>query len=220
MSTVTPHFSHGTSNEQLLLEDLIAESVYHRGTEFFYIPRTLVGKDELLGEDRLSQFKTAFPISMYLENVDGYEGSNFMVQKFGLMIEQSATLTVSRRQWDQFVGRYGKTIIPSRPCEGDLIFFPMTKTLFHIMYVEHQDPFYQLKKRYVYRLSIETFQYASEKIETGIEEIDVFEELKSFDIEVNPVETSQSYGDNDKFKEEGTNLIVTNNNPLGTITLE
>lgn len=219
MSTITPYFSHGARNEQLLLEDLIAESIFQRGIQFFYIPRTLVGKDEILGEDRLSEFKTAFPVAMYLENVDGYTGGNFMIQKFGLMIEQSATLTISIRQWEQFVGKYGKTIIPNRPNEGDLIYFPLTKTLFHILYVEHQDPFYQLNKRFVYRLSIETFQYGSERIETGVDDIDVFEDLKSYDVEVNGVDVSQSYGDNDKFKDEGVDLIVDNNNPLGKITL-
>jgi hypothetical protein len=45
--------------------------------------------------------------------------------------------------------------------------------------VKHQDPFYQIGKLYVYKLQVELFQYASEKIDTGIEEVDAFETLKT-----------------------------------------
>ena len=174
------YFSHGTRNEQYLVEDLIIESLKIYGNEFFYIPRTLVSKDEILGEDRLSEFKSSFPIEMYFENIDSFDGQGQFIQKFGLMVEQSATLVVARRRWDQLVGRYGQTIIPTRPCEGDLIYFPLTKGLFEIKFVKHQDPFYQLGKLYVYKLQIELFQYSSERIDTGIKEVDVFETLKTF----------------------------------------
>jgi hypothetical protein len=140
----------------------------------------LVSKDNILGEDRLSQFKASFPIEMYFENVDSLDGQGAFIQKFGLMMEQSATLVVARRRWDQLIGRYGQTIIPTRPCEGDLIYFPLSKGLFEIKFVKHQDPFYQLGKLYVYKLQIELFQYSSERIDTGIREVDVFETLKTF----------------------------------------
>ena len=176
------YFSHGTKNEQYLLEDIILESISIYGTDFYYIPRSLVAKDEILGEDRLSHFKTAYPIEMYLETVDGFEGQGAFIQKFGLMMEQSATLTVARRRWEQLVGRYGQTQLPNRPCEGDLLYFPLTNGLFEIKFVQHQDPFYQLGKLYVYKLQVELFQYASERIDTGLKEIDVFESLKTFDV--------------------------------------
>ena len=174
------YFSHGTRNEQYLVEDLIIESLKIYGNEFFYIPRTLVSKDNILGEDRLSQFKSSFPIEMYFENVDSFDGQGQFIQKFGLMVEQSATIVVARRRWEQLVGRYGQTIIPTRPCEGDLIYFPLTKGLFEIKFVKHQDPFYQLGKLYVYKLQIELFQYSSERIDTGIKEVDIFETIKTF----------------------------------------
>lgn len=180
MSTTNVYFSHGTRNEQYLVEDLIIESLKIYGNEFFYIPRTLVSKDEILGEDRLSQFTSSFPIEMYFENVDSLAGQGAFIQKFGLMMEQSATLVVARRRWDQLVGRYGQTTIPTRPNEGDLIYFPLTKGLFEIKFVTHQDPFYQLGKLYVYKLQVELFQYASERIDTGIAAVDAFESLKSF----------------------------------------
>jgi hypothetical protein len=180
MTTTNVYFSHGTRNEQMLVEDLIIESLRLYGNEVFYIPRTLVSKDNVLGEDRLSEFKSSFPIEMYFENVDSYGGQGAFIQKFGLMIEQSATLVVARRRWDQFVGRYGVTTVPTRPNEGDLIYFPLTHALFEIKFVQHQDPFYQLGKLYVYKLQVELFQYSSERIDTGIAEVDAFETLKTF----------------------------------------
>lgn len=174
------YFTQGTRNEQYLVEDLIIESLKIYGQDMFYIPRTLVSKDNILGEDRLSQFKTSFPIEMYFENVDSFDGQGAFMQKFGLMVEQSATLVVARRRWEQLVGRFNQTQIPSRPCEGDLLYFPLTKGLFEIKFVKHQDPFYQLGKLYVYKLQVELFQYASERIDTGNAEIDAFESLKTF----------------------------------------
>ena len=180
MSTVNVYFSQGTKNEQFLIEDIIIESLKIYGNEVFYIPRSLVSKDNVLGEDRLSQFKTAFPIEMYFENVDSFGGQGAFIQKFGLMIEQSATLVVARRRWNQFIGRYGVTTVPNRPNEGDLIYFPLTGGLFEIKFVQHQDPFYQLGKLYVYKLQVELFQYSSERIDTGIAQVDAFESLKTF----------------------------------------
>lgn len=180
------YFSNGIRSEQLTYEDIIVESISIYGQDFFYIPRTLVGKDEILGEDRLSQFKTAYGIEMYLESHNGFEGQGAFIQKFGLMMEQSATLTVARRKWEQLVGQHGKSLLPNRPAEGDLLYFPLTGGLFEIKFVTHQDPFYQAGKLYVYKLQVELFQYASEHITTGIKEIDIFETLKTFDTDKVP----------------------------------
>jgi hypothetical protein len=178
------YFSHGNKSEQLFHEDLIVESLSIYGQDMYYIPRTLVAKDEILGEDRLSKFKDAYPVEMYLENVDGFDGQGAFIQKFGLMMEQSATLVVARRRWDQLVGRHGTTQLPNRPCEGDLLYFPLTNGLFEIKFVQHQDPFYQIGKLFVYKLQVELFQYASEKLDTGISDIDVFESLKTQDTSI------------------------------------
>lgn len=182
------YFTQGTSSEQNLVEDLIIESLKIYGKNFYYIPRTLVSKDDILGEDRLSEFKNSYQIEMYFESVDSFDGQGAFMQKFGLMMEQSATLVVARRRWEKLIGKKGTTILPNRPTEGDLIYFPLTKGLFEIKFVKHQDPFYQLGKLYVYKLQVELFQYASEKIDTGIPDIDVFETLKtvSTDLTRNP----------------------------------
>ena len=178
------YFSNGTKSEQLFHEDLVVESLSIYGSDFYYIPRQLVAKDEILGEDRLSKFKDAYPIELYLENVDGFEGQGAFIQKFGLMMEQSATLVMARRRWDQLIGRFNTSILPNRPAEGDLLYFPLTNGLFEIKFVQHQDPFYQIGKLYTYKLQVELFQYASERIDTGISDIDVFETLKTEDLSI------------------------------------
>ena len=178
-----PYFKFGTNSEQNVVEDLIIECLQIYGQEMFYVPRTLVSKDEILGEDRLSEFKNAYPIEMYFENVDGFGGNGAFMSKFGLMIEQSATLVVARKRWQQAVAQYGQTILPNRPAEGDLLYFPLTGGLFEIKFVQHQNPFYQIGKLYTYKLDIELFQYASERIDTGYNVIDDFESLKTFDID-------------------------------------
>ena len=178
-----PYFKLGTNSEQNVVENLIIECLQIYGQELFYIPRTLVSKDEILGEDRLSEFKNAYPIEMYFENVDGFGGNGAFMSKFGLMIEQSATLVVARKRWQQAVAQYGQTILPNRPAEGDLLYFPLTGGLFEIRFVQHQNPFYQIGKLYTYKLDVELFQYASERIDTGYNVIDDFESLKTFDID-------------------------------------
>ena len=198
------YFTNGTRSEQLTYEDIIVESISIFGQDFYYIPRTLVGKDEILGEDRLSKFKNAYQIEMYLESHDGFEGQGAFIQKFGLMMEQSATLTVARRTWERLVGQHGLSILPNRPSEGDLLYFPLTGGLFEIKFVKHQDPFYQAGKLYVYKLQVELFQYASEHIETGIKEIDNFESLKTFDADLLPNGSVTSF----KITNKGTNYTV------------
>ncbi len=222
MSVLNPYFAsgvtQGSSPEQNLIEELIIECLDIYSVEVQYIPRTLVSKDEILGEDRLSKFENAYPIAAYFENIDTFDGGGYMIQKFGLMVEQSATITLARKKWTELVGKTGTSILPNRPAEGDLIYFPLSKGLFEIKFVQHQDPFYQLGKLYVYKLQIELFQYASEKMVTGEEDIDVFETLKSFDESVNPdIDVPDSYGDNNKFKDKATSLIFNTNNPFGDI---
>lgn len=207
------------TNQNLVIESLITEAIRMYACDFLYMPRKLVALDQLLGEDRLSQFKSAYPVPMYMENSDaGFEGQQAFASKFGLQMEQSATLTVARREWDKLCGKYKDGQLPNRPAEGDLLYFPMTGGLFEIMFVQHQTPFYQVGQLYVYQLNIETFRYSSEMINTGIPDIDVFETLKSHDPVINAsADTAQSFGDNDKLKAAATTPFFNVGNPFGDL---
>jgi hypothetical protein len=216
---INPYFTQGTTTEQNLVEDLIIESLKIYGKDLFYIPRTLVNVDNVFGEDRLSRFQNSYPIEMYFDNIDSFSGQGAMLQKFGLMMEQSATLTVARKRWQQLIGNHGTTNLPNRPSEGDLLYFPLTKGLFEIKFVQHQEPFYQLGKLYVYKLQVELFQYASERMDTGVPEVDAFEDLKSFDVTINPNvdEASGNFGTTEVFRQEAPADLFDLNNPFGEI---
>lgn len=212
-------------NEQMLLEDLTEESIKIWGQEFYYIPRVLVSKDNILGEDRLSKFKNAYPIEMYVETPNGFIGQGEFVQRFGLYIEQAIQVSVSRRRWKELVGRNKKNVITERPAEGDLVYYPITRRLFEIKYVEKETNFFQLGSLPVWKMTIELFQYSSERLDTGIPNIDAFETLKSFDesaLSNTPdstvnvgIDKPDDYGDNRKLQEEANNIGFDANNPFG-----
>lgn len=204
-------------NQNLLIEKLITEAIDIHSVKMFYIPRILIAEDKILGEDQLSKFKEAYPINVYQENVDGFDGEQAFASKFGLHVEKSATLQMARRKWDQLVGRYGKTVLPNRPAEGDLMYFPMTGGLFEILNVVHDQPFYQLGQLYVYKITVETFRYASESLETGVANIDDFVGLKSTDITVNPNLEEAKLGDNEIFQEEKKDFVWSSQSPFGSL---
>lgn len=208
----------GYGNQNLIIDKLHQESIEIASIDAMYIPRTLVAEDMILGEDRLSKFEHAYPILVYLENVEGFDGQNSFASKFGLQIDSSAKISVSRRAWDMAVSRYGKTVLPNRPCEGDLIFLPMTKGLFEINYVNHQDPFYQLGQVYTYKMTIQLFRYSSEAINTGNSAVDTFEDVHTQDITQRPIpDTAQRGADNKKFIDKSVPLVFSAGNPFGTI---
>ena len=175
------YFSKGTPNEQHLYEDLAIEAIQIFGHDVFYIPRTLVNKDELFGEDALSRFDDAYGIEMWMETQEGYEGEKELVSRFGLEIHDETTFVVSRRRWDNTVSSDANLIVSSRPDEGDLIYMPTVKKLFEISFVDHDDPFYQVDNLPVYKLYCRTFEYSSEVLDTGIYAIDDIETKKSTD---------------------------------------
>ena len=179
--TTNVYFSKGTPNEQHLYEDLAIEAIQIYGHDVFYIPRTLVNKDELFGEDALSRFDDAYGIEMWMETQEGYEGEKELISRFGLEIRDETTFVVSRRRWDNTVSNDANLIVSSRPDEGDLVYMPTVKKLFEISFVDHDDPFYQVDNLPVYKLYCRTFEYSSEVLDTGIAAIDDIETQRSTD---------------------------------------
>ena len=176
------YFDTGTIPEQRLYEDLIIEQLRAFGQEVFYLPRTLVNEDTILGEDPLSEFNDAYLIEMYVENIEGYDGEKELMTKFGLDIQNEVTFVVARRRWEQLISIDQNLIVSTRPKEGDLVYFPRTKHLFEISFVDHDDPFYQVQNLPVYKLKCRSFDYSSEQIDTGIVEIDNIETTYSLDV--------------------------------------
>jgi hypothetical protein len=208
----------GYGNENLILEKLHHEAIQIHSIDAKYIPRTLVNEDTILGEDRLSEFKNSYPVDVYIQNVEGFTGSSSFASSWGLQNESSATILISRRGWENAVAKYGTTILPNRPAEGDLIYLPLNDGLFEIMYCDHQAPFYQLGQYYSYKLTIELFRYSSEKMDTGVSLIDKFETVHSTDVTVNPDLSPLVRGaDNKKFTDRADDIVFDTNNPFGEI---
>jgi hypothetical protein len=165
-------FFKDSNREQDLVEQLTVETIKSMGRDMVYIPRTLVNKDDLFGEDSISKFDDGYPVEMYVQSVDGFEGEGDILSTFGIQIKDKINLVVSKRRFEESVGVYADI---TRPKEGDLIFFPLSNTLFEINFVEHENPFYQLGKLYTYLLSCEVFTYSQEDIDTGFSNIDKIE---------------------------------------------
>jgi len=144
----------------------------------YYCPRTLIAKDDIYGEDTISEYKTAYYIDLYIRNFDSYEGDGNFLSKFNLEIRDQMTLTVSVRN---FMNEIGNIELIDRPQEGDLIYIPMLDRLLVIKYVNKNPVFYQMGAIQMYDLVCEMFEYSSERFSTGIEAIDSIETDLSLD---------------------------------------
>ena len=174
------YFSQAVRSEQHLYEDLVIESLKIFGQDVYYVPRTLVERDTILGEDPASSFDDAYLIEAYIENQEGFEGAGDLYQKFGLEIRDEANFIISKRQWEKLVGLYNNSLSTVRPQEGDLIFLPMSNSFFEITFVEHEKPFYQLSNLPVYTLTCSLFEYSDEQIDTNIDAIDNVAALNAY----------------------------------------
>jgi len=139
------------------------------GHDLYYLPRTRINDDLILGEDSYSEFNTQYFVEMYIKNVEGFAGQGDFLSKFNLEIRDQVTFTVARRTFSNEVGAYTSFV---RPREGDLIYFPLNNKLFEIKFVEHEAIFYQLGSLQTFDISCELFEYSNEIFNTGISLID------------------------------------------------
>ena len=175
------YFDHGNQNEQRLYEELIIEQLSIYGQDVYYLPRTLVNEDSILGEDTSAKFTAAYIMEMYVENTDGFAGEQEIIRKFGLELRDDISLVVSKMRWEQVLQSENNLIETSRPNEGDLVWFPRVNAFFEIQFVEHEQPFYQQSALPVYKLSCTKWEYSSERVDTGIAAIDAVEDALSTD---------------------------------------
>ena len=170
------------TSEQLLVEDLVIEAMQIHGMDVYYLPRsTRESFDTIYGEDPIKEYRYAYGIEMYLEDVTGMDGEGDFISKFGLEIRDEVTLLMSRK-------RFKATVPQIRPFEGDLIYIPLLQNFFEISFVEHENNqamFYTLGRGrggnvYVYAMKLKQFVFSEEVISTGIQEIDnqIFDSYK------------------------------------------
>lgn len=166
--------------EQNLIEDLVIESIKIYGHDVYYCPRTLVAKDDIYGEDTISEYNNSYFVEMYIKSYDAYEGDGTFLSKFNIQIRDQMRFVIARRTFNDEVGA---NELIDRPQEGDLIYSPMMKRIFVIMYVNNKPVFYQMGALQMYELTCEVWEYSSEKLNTGIPEIDSLENKYSYALE-------------------------------------
>ena len=173
---LNPFFQQGSSSEQNLVQDLINEQLRMYGVEIHYLPRKYMSEKTIIREVVQSTFNDSYPLEAYIDNFDGYAENPTLLSKFGIEQTNEVTLVISRERWETYIQPLLKNEsnvkLTTRPKEGDLVYFPLGDRLFEIKYVEHEKPFYQLRKNYVYTLKCELFRYEDEIIDTGVAEID------------------------------------------------
>jgi hypothetical protein len=184
------YFSDQVKSEQNLYENIIIESLKIYGQDVYYLPRTLVNEDRIFGDDVPSQFNSSYKIEMYIENIEGFDGEGDLFSRFGVEIRDEATFVVARKRWSQTIGKYQNEISSVRPNEGDLIYLPLTKKLFQINHVEHEQPFYQLGNLPLYKMRCQLFEYNDENLDTGVDTIDAIERANAYEYILNLNATS------------------------------
>lgn len=170
-----PYFSQRVTSEQLLYEDIVIEALKFYGQDVYYLPRDIVNLDRILYDDIPSRFNSSYIVEMYIENTEGFDGEGDLFTKFGVEIRDQATFVVARKRWTAAVKNFDTEITGNRPREGDLIYLPLSNSMFQIMHVEHEQPFYQLSNLPTYKLRCEKFEYSGEDFDTNISVIDSIE---------------------------------------------
>ena len=123
-------------------------------------------------------------IEGYIEGTEGFEGQGDLYSKFGLEVRDEVNFVISRKVWDRYVGFQDEVNDVPRPREGDLIFLPLSNKFFEVMFVEHEQPFYQLSNLPVYRLQCALYEYNEEDFDTGIAQIDAIEETDTYQVTI------------------------------------
>jgi len=173
---LNPFFLQGSNSEQNLIQDLINEQLRMYGVEVHYLPRKYITEKTVIREVIESEFTDAYPLEAYVENYEGYSDNTTLLTKFGIQSSQEINFIISQERFETYIApliqNKPNIKLSKRPKEGDLIYFPLGNRLFEIKFVEHEKPFYQLQKNYVYVLKCELFRYEDEVIDTDIDEID------------------------------------------------
>ena len=205
---LNPFFLQGSPNEQRLVQELINEQLRMYGVEVYYIPRKYVRKETILREVTSSKFNDNYAIEAYINNYEGYTGQGDLLTKFGMSLKDEVSLIISKERFEDFISPFLESsddteiTLTSRPREGDLVYFPLGQRLFEVKFVEHEQPFYQLGKLYVYELRCELFEYEDEvggwendsttvqEIDDSLEQFGYMTELQLFSTSVQETATS------------------------------
>lgn len=211
-------------NEQETVQVLTDESIVLSGYMIYYVFRTEVEVDDILFEPDTSTFSEAFQIAAtFPDYVNGWEGTDAFLNKFGFETNSQGEFIVSQRAWDTIMAeREAQGLYTShRPREGDLIVMynaqrnsPRTglsnqsKIVFQITYIDKGKNNWQLGKDYVWRISASEYRYDQSENLTALDDDNqqLFDTITEFE------RTDQS---DDYTQEEQTIKEFDETNPFG-----
>lgn len=192
--------SGDNSNERSLVDGWVQESIQMFGLDVTYMPRSLMKVDHLFHEDIESSFSTTYQIEAYIESFEGFEGQGDLLTTFGLQIPDQLDLAISQKRFREVTGY-------QTPLEGDLIYFPLSHTVFEIKFVESENQFYPNGTLPTYKLRCELFTYSGESMSTGIAEVDNI---------VDDSGDTDPFSDNVDIENEGLDVLdFSEQNPFG-----
>jgi len=220
---VNPYFKD-YSGEQQLLDELTIETIKVMGRDLIYLPREYFKIDPIFGEDPKSYFKNGHIIEMYVRETLKFGGNRDVLTKFGVTITDRLTIDLSITRFSQEISAKHPNI--KKPREGDLIYYPLSRSIFEINFVEDEEPFYQFGTLTTYTLYCELFTYSHENIDTGFEEIDQVYELRNSYAEIlgltgNSISAFSNYSNGEKIYQSigftGSGATLSNSTATGTI---
>ena len=92
---------HSLATERSLYQNLIKEAIQIYGHDVYYVNRTTVAIDNILGEDSISKFTRQHPIEMYVEDSEGFGGDKEIITQFGLENRNEITFVVSKERFQE-----------------------------------------------------------------------------------------------------------------------
>lgn len=206
------HNHYDSVNEQDLTDSLIIEAIQMKGVLLKYLPRQHNNYDFMFGEDPTSSFISGIEIEAYPVDVTGFGGEGEMFSKFGLESRQTATFVINKTRFlEEIRTKYPDFI---RPREGDLIYFPITKAILEVRFVNLESPFFEQGRQYVYEIKTEMFEFSHEQIDSSVDGIDpdILDNILNFD----PETETENFGDNDDFDTRiGPQTTFDPSNPFG-----
>lgn len=142
---------------QILQDMLVAEAVQMRGIPMIYIRREFTKLDLIFGEDPLSKFHNYFQCAVYVESFDGWEGDQDWITSFGYSVNDEINVTINP-------GLFLNQGDGAPPTEGDLLYMPLSNSLFEINWVEPEKPWYPVGTLPMRSMKCAKFIYSGENI--------------------------------------------------------
>lgn len=203
--SLNPYFNNYTyPGTQTLMQNLADEAIKQKGIDIYYLPRDIVSFDSIFGEGKEYSFANTSAIEMYQVNYENWGGAGDMMSKFGIQIKNEATYIVSRRRFEEeFAG------IRTMPQEGDLLYFPITRSFMQITHCDHESLFWPGGSWYVWELRATLYTYDGSIID--VDNTEIMAEIANFP--VNDTDTTPP-DDSAEFTAEAPGVIDnTESNP-------